>query len=128
MTIKENLIKAIEIVSAYDQNLFNLNTYRFIGDCGTILCSAGLLASHPFFNKQGLTFPPLALAPRKVGESSSMSKGDWTNEMFGTDAYDTLFEQSGFGSWDDQFFKVYPSIPDKQLALARFKRQLQFYQ
>ncbi len=133
-TIRENLLKAIEVVQQYPEELLDLNQWRKECDCGTLYCVAGLLAIQPFFAAQGMH--PYHEDGRPIcGIVAISPAASWVNEMFGAGAYDRLFDQRGAGTWDPELTAdvieddtiLMESPTDKQLALRRLRKQLEQY-
>ena len=129
MSIKKNLEVAIAAIEAAPESEIDLAYFR--SPCGTHHCALGLLTTVPYFINLGLymgtfagLFKPLVC---KQGHDQSGFDGDgpdWLDEMFGTNAYDRLFIERGEGDFDEEML---PGLPDKGLALARLREQLEFY-
>lgn len=124
--ILQNLTRALAVVEAAPEELFNLNIFATPTKCGTLACSAGWLAVDPFFSKL-----------REVDFKGSEDEVDKqyltaqllaeSEDLFGPKCFANLFAQSGWGSKDRQIFAAYKGegyIPDKYLAIERFKRRI----
>ncbi len=127
-TIRCNLIEAIRVVEA--EPVLHLDSFISEHACGTLYCTAGLLAIQPYFQRQGLRFD---------GNWAVTWYLDAPRDLFGEDAFDRLFAASEMGVWDDDLIReleapneddepTNPRPTDKQLALARLRRQLDLYQ
>mgnify|MGYP001576459888 CR=1 FL=1 len=134
-TIRCNLIEAIRLVEA--EPVLELDQYLTETTCGTLYCTAGLLAQQPYFQRQGMRLS-------QDEDWGGLSIGTYFltighRELFGDDAFDRLFASSKVGVWDDELIReleapnedaepTKPRPTDKQLALARLRRQLDLYQ
>lgn len=141
-----NLVKAIEIISAVPEEKLNLQ--KFKSACGTIACTAGTLASHPYFQNFGLglilnpdpdsrgrEYQPFVL----VSEHAKYMDGAYRifrsetdgfaylNTLFGAEAFDRLFAERNEGVWDWEITGHREIMSDKQLAIARLLRQRDEY-
>lgn len=120
-TILENLRKAYEIVAATPEETVCLDTYRRETPCGTLFCTAGLLAQDPFFKKQGFRLVP-------AGKSHYLDlDDDLAARLFGESAFGVLFESYGDGL-DDEFLSEDSAGDErpthKELALLRLRKQI----
>jgi hypothetical protein len=130
-TIIENLNTLAAAIAAYPEELFNLQRYRLQQDCGTLYCSAGLAASMPFFQKQGMTYDEDGHGDVLVGGVFIAQSFNRLNEMFGPNAFDVLFSCFAGGLCDTELFKniddrktTDQTISHKELALERIAKQI----
>lgn len=121
-TILENLRKAYEIVAATPEETVCLDTFRRETPCGTLFCTAGLLAQDPFFKKQGFR---LLSADNSYYLNVDDEKAD---RLFGESAFDVLFETYGDGLDDNEFLSEESAGDErpthKELALLRLRKQI----
>lgn len=122
-TILENLRKAYEIVAATPEETVCLDTFRRETPCGTLFCTAGLLAQDPFFKKQGFR-----LVPAGKGHYLDLDDDDLTDRLFGESAFGVLFEAYGDGDDDNEFLSEESAGDErpthKELALLRLRKQI----
>ncbi len=135
MGVRENLEKAIEIVSARPEEWFNL-TYDCINvGCGERYNIVGLLATHKFFTDQGMrltkeTHPSYGLSSVVCGDDLGyLGYATWTDRMFGKDSFNRLFRAHNLGLWDNDMDDASyaandRALTDKELALSRLNKQL----
>lgn len=131
---KENLAVAFSIIGGIPVQNFNLD--RYCSDhrsnpeptCGTIGCSLGWLAMHPYFTAQGL-FLENGLVYLQKPDGTEIATGAAAQYLFGRDAHIKYFRQYGGGLWDSALaakenLPLCGGSPEqhKQLALARLKR------
>lgn len=124
-----NLRKARQIIEAAPENEFDLMLFKKekVG-CNTIMCTAGWLASDPFFIKQGMRLIlDEGAREREVRywtlETSNPMK--LASTLFGPDAFHRLFPTAFCGEWDSEIYGGWePSMTEKDLALARIDRQI----
>lgn len=129
MTIRENLLVLIKAIEDEPSKAINLNSFEQEGICGTLHCALGLATTLPHFYTQGLAWgegrgdlPPCpAIGGRGLWQTGGLSKLD---AMFGEDSYDRLFEPRSCGIWDDDLINW---STDKELAIARLRKQLELY-
>jgi hypothetical protein len=130
--ILKNLTKLRELVEATHEKQFNLATFRTDHPCGTVFCAAGIAASDPYFQAQGLTLQPTGyitqpyeLCLHDVGITASVPDNRTVvkglSKMFGRDAWNRLFVEWPGGIFDDEFDD---NLTDKELALTRIDRQI----
>lgn len=140
---KENLAVAYSIIGGIPANNFHLD--RFCSNdavrkpkptCGTIGCTLGWLAMHPYFKAQGLYLEYGEVRLDHSGSSCGAEKA--AEYLFGQDAFDKYFGGYEFGTWDNEL-QVQMRLPPrwqlrdgrptqehhKTLALARLKRGYQ---
>jgi len=121
-TIRENLLRAIQLVEDEPAQLLDLSSIVRETGCGTLHCVIGLCVTDPFFRDQGLRMYGWMLM---VGEQIA---GRGLPPMFGTDAWDRLFHRRGWGTWDQPWLDPEDGhITDKELALMRLNKQLEEY-
>lgn len=130
-TIIKNLNTLAAAIVAYPEQLFDLQRYRLKEDCGTLYCSAGLAASMPFFQEQGMTFDEGCGDVLVNGIFIAISVTG-LDKMFGSDAFDVLFSTYHSGMYDTQLIiKIEDSketndpVTHKELALARIAKQIE---
>lgn len=138
MTIRENLIEAIREVTAFPEERLSLEKYvtPAKNECGTLYCAAGLLATKPFFNAQGMV---LKMAHSECGsamyqyvthESACCGNHDryWATMLFGESGFSNVFATFGAGTWDHFLIRLTNRrLSDKELVLLRLQEQLKFY-
>lgn len=121
-TIRDNLLQAIAATEAFPERLLALHYYRKETDCGTMYCLAGLLTTVPHFAEQGLTLQRSERDPTWT----LVTEGRKLNDILGYSAWFRLFAPRGAAEWDEQLLRD-GTLTDKQLALARLRRQLEEY-
>lgn len=140
--IIDNLNLLIAAVEAQPEPLFSLRKYREEAPCGTLFCTAGLAATMPEFNAQGMCFGPSgleAVIPTINGVFLDSSRP--SDPLFGENAWNNIFAGYNDGARDDILGGVYamrengygemetewtsPLMADKDLALARLRKQLE---
>lgn len=123
-TIRENLLRAIKLVEDEPVQLVDLDEYAKTTPCGTLHCAAGLCASDPFFQAQGMTldgFGWLHTQPKDLPT-------DDLDALFGICAWQRLFNARACGTWDQGWLDPEAGhISDKELALLRLNKQLEEY-
>lgn len=133
---KENLAVAYSIIGGIPVKNFDLNQFCSTGHnakptptCGTIGCTLGWLAMHPYFTAQGLYLEHRAV--KLIKPNGDRLLVDHAAEyLFGHLAYSKYFKSFGHATWDDDLCSqegLYPcDTGNKQshkiLALARLKR------
>lgn len=132
VTNLETLLAAVE---AQPDEQFNLSDYSNETECGTMYCTAGLAATLPHFNAQGMYWGlGMYGGPEvKVG-NGTVNDDDETDQRFGLDAWYILFASYGFGKLDKELGAYAPEdayqrtrlLKDKELAIARLKAQIKF--
>jgi hypothetical protein len=135
MNIIENLKKAIEVVEACPEAVLDLQHYKQETPCGTLFCTAGLLATTPFFMEQGLQLVPIedrdsaynVTNPKICSDFVFGMSTAWANAMFGGGGFVNLFQSRGCGYWDEEIDPT-DEMTDKELALCRLHRQLEMQQ
>jgi hypothetical protein len=134
-SIHENLIFLLSLLEASADEVIDLEHYE--SRCGTLHCSLGLAATHPFFNEQGLRLTGFPINRQPSISIYGMDK------MFGTKAWERLFAPFNNGVWDYELvkracpssFDVYlqreearaRGYTDRRLAIDRVIRQLEEY-
>lgn len=136
-----NLRRLIELVEATPGNELDLD--RYISHCGTLHCIAGLAATDPFFQAQGLT---LELRSLHAGErmcfcvNGSSVAGHHCNHMHNLFGDSRIF--NAYGEGPEAFCGDFPAnrsgrdgfvvnkatnqiLSHKQLALMRLRYQLE---
>jgi hypothetical protein len=121
--IVQNLKKAIEAIEGRDSSELELSCFTSKGECGTLYCSAGILAITQYFYDQGMMFKE----DHVYINGRSMFQAEVGDIMFGTCAYSRLFELRGCAEWDGEI-DPRDEMTDKELALARLNRQLEVVQ
>lgn len=129
--IVQNLMVLIQAVEDYPEPKLDLGIFKLDRECGTIYCTAGLAASLPIFQQQGLTlldrpFPIVTLN----GYGINQEGGDKPlAELFGESAFCRLFSPRHGSPYDAVSGLVYqePPVSDKQIALNRLRFQLDLY-
>lgn len=129
--ILSNLRLLRSAVEAQPEKLFDLSNYKQESKCGTLFCTAGLAATMPEFQEQGMGFRPLPAAPWKcivtIGDEDI---DDWgvAAPLFGDKAWDACFAGRADGLFDDEYpGDLYGGsfVTDKQLALWRLDAQIE---
>lgn len=153
--IAANLQLAIKVLETKTSAQTDLGSFQGIpNQCGTPHCAAGWLAQEPHFQELGMalgqnpgtrtrssiypafrmividTKPELSPAPESFAQ-----RFDFLDRIFGDEAFDRLFACYGDGSNDqdivgdgvDLYERNENSKTDKDLALARLRRQLAIY-
>ncbi len=151
--IINNLKRAIEIFEAFPAERLNLLKWASQPDelkdrlavpntddhtCETLFCGAGWLATQPeFLDQLRISFGDGIFAGWGFkGLANALSDSE---EIFGFDPFDRLFSTAGNGDWDDDLMErmatdddsqaVYNKpMSDKDLLIARFRRQLAIYE
>lgn len=117
--IHENLKLAIDIVSNHPECQFDLGYYERQDSCGTIYCTAGLLATQEYFVSQLVEFSLLDSLANALSTAT---------DLFGHDCYHRFFCSRGKGDWDDLIIRTEHEagnlLTDKQLAVERLRRGL----
>ena len=142
--ILSNLRLLRSAVEAQPEQLFDLARFKKEEPCGTLFCTAGLAASMPEFQAQGMHFEsqahPLFRSSSarwrvKIGESYLWDEGGdtstSTDNLFGEESSNTLFTERYEGACDADILRdddggAIPGISDKQLALMRLDVQIEF--
>lgn len=124
-TIIQNLRLAIAIVESEPEALFDLGLFVCRTRCGTLHCTAGLLATHPHFQALGWHLDPESEV-HSVDGGTSRHRFD---KDFGANAYSRLFEPRHCGAIDAYLLGALKAthedaVTDKQLALARLQHYL----
>lgn len=134
-TIIENLRRLIQLIEAEPDHLIDLERFEEEGSCGTHHCSLGLATQDEFFQAQGLSLGSVGVLTRpligehEVSPFSQVSEGhSRLNAMFGEDSYERLFEPRGDSDWDSGIIEDDDTLTDKDLALARLRKQLAIYE
>ena len=116
MNYLENIVQAIRVIEATPEEAIDLSQYT----CGTLHCTAGWLATDPFFNALGLQLN--SYDHPIVPEIHDFSSDEGLEYLFGPTgtygskcSWDYLFHTAGAGFWDETFH----TTNDKALALAR---------
>jgi hypothetical protein len=120
-TIRDNLLRAIELVEGEPDRLFSLFDFERETTCGTLHCTLGLIASDPNFEEQNIR-----LDRGTVLVDERLFNYEALNSRFGLRAFARLFEARGHGAWDNKVFDL-SAMDDKELALWRLRRQLMEY-
>lgn len=141
--IINNLQTLLEAVKAQPETLFDLSMYTQKQECGTLYCTAGLAATMPYFQAQGMEIKGNGHGGIFVYIGGGfITETERTAEMFGADPWDRLFATYGHGDFDSYFDPEYTdyledddaydapekAMSDKTLAIARLERQLAIYQ
>lgn len=115
-----NLVAAIDVMEQVPEENVELSTYF----CGTNACTAGWLATVPFFleqvdvEDQETAAFDISLKPGMWGDMSLAEDGEdgvsWTG----------LFSRAGHGTFDKELCAKHGTMNDKQLALARLNHVL----
>lgn len=132
--ILNNLNEARAIVEAAPADSINLDDYRRETECGTLFCTAGLLASSPYFMALGMYLRPIAKKrhdadptnPRWTIERQGFLGSDmdtWLDPMFGPSAWGNLFTPANTGV---SMHKMPPGSTHKDLALKRIDLQIAY--
>lgn len=133
-TIKENLVRAREIIAAHDK--FDLSQFARNTGCGTLYCGAGLLGTIDEFKEQGIVLVGRGNPSSSDCYSRTMPcfclSTDYPNKpcadyVFGDNCFLDLFAERGYGTYDCIIFNEIDSrgglsaaMSDKDLLLARF--------
>jgi hypothetical protein len=131
---RENLAVAYSIIGGIPEKHFDLSRFSSTNSpgateaahCGTIGCSLGWLARHPYFMEQGLYIVRGYVQykdPVIGGESENANKA--ADRLFGRGAFDRYFSTFGSGTKDsklrDYWMYSCSKADNKKLALARLK-------
>lgn len=134
-TIINNLKAAIAALEAEPDHLIDLRAYIIEHDgCNTLHCSAGLLATTEHFKALGWRWSAdggdVYIGNRWIGSLNYSDPGIILNQQLGSNAFDRLFHPRNLGAWDFSLHEEGPEllITDKDLALARLRRQLKEYE
>lgn len=136
--IIKNLCRAISIVEAAPEESVKLDSYKSETKCGTFFCTFGLLSQDEYFQKQGITLTECKTpddatvlhydgSPMFAPPINTKEEFKALDNLFGEDAFDTLFSLRGVGSLDSQVGALKAagtSMSDKDYALARLRMQL----
>ncbi len=132
--ITTNLQTLLAAVEAQPEQNFNLTRYKDEDSaCGTLFCTAGLAATLPTFQEQGLSLVEVDSFSRRKRYMVLVNGYDVdetydTDAIFGSDAWSNLFATFGHGCRDDGFItkdENGDSIQThKELAILRIKAQL----
>lgn len=139
---RENIAVAYSIIGGIPVTQFDLDRYcsdnaAGVADisCGTIGCTLGWLALHPYFVEQGLSIKRGRVY--RVTASSFFGARASARQLFGPKAFDRIFAPYGAGLHDNALIRqhgltpsyytdgVFRNIPrgdHKRLALARLYR------
>lgn len=116
-----NLVAAIDVMEQVPDTRVDLRTYV----CGTNACTAGWLATVPFFleqvdstDQEHAAFD-ISLKPGMWGDESLADEDGEDNVSW----YD-LFSTAREGTFDTELRAKHGTMSDKQLALARLHRAL----
>jgi len=141
--ILDNLHKAYKAIALVPEEELNLRHYMQPGSvqpternpCGAHYCAFGELTLVPHFQDLGFALKewkgegqwyPVEPANLTQYELDAPGHYVWLNRFFGPRAWARLFDMRGNGTLDNNLFATYgSSISDKELALARIKRQIQ---
>lgn len=124
--ILANLDKAIGIIEQIPDEALDLSKFKH--KCGTIACTAGWLASDPYFQALGMALTPNPDSPQPFLLTQNGDLAfcyEWLDDLFGEEAFDRLFAERG-AAHDDAFLMDQHGddfMTDKQLALARLKER-----
>lgn len=116
-----NLVAAIDVMAQVPDERVDLRTYV----CGTNACTAGWLATAPFFlgqvdvTDQEHAAYDISLKPGMWGDESLADEDGEDNVSW----YD-LFSTAGDGTFDEELRAKHGMMSDKQLALARLNHVL----
>lgn len=125
MTIRENLLQAINQIAVCPVETLNLENWVDETPCGTLYCAAGLLGTIPFFMDQGLVLHRLHGRSRSfVSSLKSVEYRSIMETIFGDSAFERIFACKWYGVWDHNWSR---GINDKQLILNRLEKQLENY-
>ena len=132
-TIITNLEVLLAAVEAYPENNLNLSSYKCDDSvCGTLYCVAGLAATLPHFNAQGMYFEDDGeIHMDDEGGDGHVGRDSCTDPLFGPEAWYNLFATYGGGNRDEELGAFTDSsrferaMTDKQLAVARLKAQIE---
>jgi hypothetical protein len=140
--IIENLVFLRKLITSYPEHLLDLARFRSERECGTLYCSVGLAASHPFFNAQGLHFGndsnTIAMNGVSLWDIHNFNHAD-LDALFGENSFECLFQERGRGAFDAEHHDstviydedgyettgIESSTTDKDLALWRIRRMLE---
>jgi hypothetical protein len=138
--ILSNLRLLRSAVEAQPEKLFDLAQFKQEEPCGTLFCTAGLAATMPEFQKQGI---------RLVGEVSPYNNSTYwrvqingeelwdgdedggpADALFGECSADNCFSERWGSEYDEAILGDWEhaedNITDKQLALSRLDAQIEF--
>jgi len=106
--ILDNIDRAIELVTSQPAHLFALDNFVKKEPCGTLFCTAGLIASQPEFREQGwcLRWEGSEWRPSlipHVGGQDIRSTGS-ADASFGPKAWDNLFTAPDDSPFDRAFY------------------------
>lgn len=129
-----NLNVLLEAVKAYPEKQFNLSNYRDETECGTLFCVAGLAATLPHFNAQGMYFDKDEWSEWviRMDADRTVSDDEATDPLFGPESWYNMFSTYGSGNRDvvlgayaeGDSFHYSPLLTHKELAVRRIKAQI----
>lgn len=133
--ITTNLQTLLAAVEAFPEAQFNLSAYRQESpECGTLFCVAGLAATLPHFNEQGMYLSYSEVwddwTVRMRGGVTTVGDDESTEELFGQEAWYNLFATYGSGNRDlklgayaaDRWTRT---LSHKELAIKRIQAQIE---
>jgi hypothetical protein len=128
--VLKNLFTLLGAVQAQPEANFDLSSYARKEPCGTLFCTAGLAASLPHFQSQGMALIPWSTNTFMVeinGLDIDVREAD-TDKMFGPDAWYSLFATYADGRRDESLgsgsYGSGRAMTDKALAIARIQAQI----
>jgi hypothetical protein len=125
----KNLQTLHDQIALQPVDLFSLDVYKRDEPCGTIFCAVGLAASMPYFIEQGFGFRQEDNWSIATIHDVDVDASATLDIVFGTEAFQYLFEPSGLG-WNDEDLGYddngyTPNMTDKELALARLNHRIE---
>lgn len=129
--ILSNLKLLRDAVEAQPEQLFDLGRYKQEEPCGTLFCTAGLAATMPAFQKQGMRLVKDGLWWMVTVDGNEIYDSS-ADDIFGYDCFNVLFDTRELGSLDEEHPLYYKedgclseAVSDKALALWRLDRQIE---
>lgn len=130
-----NLTTLRDAVALQPEEQFDLSNYKKESECGTLFCTAGLAATMPHFQLQGVTLYSWSYNRHMVrvdgidvddSPSTDVLFGDkaWKNCFAGRDdgGRDGKHHKAGVDRWDS--VEISADVTDKELALWRLEQQI----
>lgn len=138
--IVKNLKLLREAVEAFPEERLDLGQFKKEEPCHTLFCTAGLAASMPEFQEQGLSFK--LMEPNwwqvvvngepmwDVDEDAEFDEYGPADALFGENAANNLFCERWDGARDSDLYETggereYAYMSDKALAIWRLDRQME---
>lgn len=121
--ILRNLKTLHAAVEQQPEALFDLSAYKQELSCGTLFCSAGLAASMPVFQAQGMGMDRDGQRFVVTVYGVDILYAHGIDKLFGEEAWDNCFATGDEGYRDSD--APLGALKDKQLALWRLEKQME---